>query len=344
MHRLFTDEGGEEFLLHELRRGWPDAHHEVERSGWVSTDAPLTTGANPALIAFSRQAFLDGIACEAPSINLWADRLAEAIIAAVPPEQPWRLHLWPAYGEGRAGLNRCGLIRDALMEKLRKKRRQLLKTLEETTEPLSPQTSLVQLALRSPEEGVLSVAVAPLPWQCRSIVSAFPEGAVPVAVDKGAPSRAFAKLVEAEQRLGHVIGKGETCVDLGASPGSWSYVALSRGARVIAVDRAELRTDLMRNPKLHFHCGDAFKFRTEARVDWLLCDVIAAPQRSIDLLLEWLREGRMSAFVVSIKFIGGGEYPLIDQLKAQAAPLCREFGLTRLSANKNEVCAFGVAS
>lgn len=344
MHRLFTDEGGEEFLLDELRRGWPSAHHKMERPGWVTTDAPLTSGANPALVAFARQAFPDGVVCEAPSINQWAELLATTIMDSVPSEQPWRLHLWPAYGEGRAGMNRCGLIRDALTEKMRKKRRQLLKTLEETTEPFGHQTSLVQLALRSPEEGVLSVAVAPLPWQCRSIVSTFPEGAVPVAVDKGAPSRAFAKLVEAEQRLGRTIGKGAVCVDLGASPGSWSYVALSRGARVIAVDRAELRTDLMRNPKLHFHCGDAFKFRTEARVDWLLCDVIAAPQRSIDLLLEWLREGRMSAFIVSIKFIGSVEYPLIDQLKKEAAPLCREFGLTRLSANKNEVCAFGVAS
>ncbi len=344
MHQLFTDEGGEEFLLDELRRTWPGAHRKVERPGWVSTDAPLTDGAIPPLVAFARQTFPKCIVCEAPSINQWADRLVEAIITSVPAEQPWRLHLWPAYGEGRAGLNRCGLIREALTEKLRKKRRQLLKTLEETSEPFGHQTSLVQLALRSPDDGVLSVSIAPEPWQCRRILSAFPEGAVPVAVDKGAPSRAFAKLVEAEQRLGRQIGKGETCVDLGASPGSWSHVALGRGARVIAVDRAELRTDLMRNPKLHFHCGDAFKFRTEARVDWLLCDVIAAPQRSIDLLLQWLREGAMSAFVVSIKFIGSAEYPLIDQLKTEAAPLCRELGLTRLSANKNEVCAFGVAS
>lgn len=344
MHRLFTDEGGEEFLLHELLRGWPGTHHKVECPGWVSTGAPLAASTRPVLLAFSRQAFLDAEVCQAPSINQWAERLATAIADAVPAEQPWRLHLWPAYGEGRAGLNRCGLIREAVTEKLRKRRRQLLKVLEDATTPFGHQTSLVQLALRSPEEGVFSVSIAPDPWQNRAILSAFPEGAVPVAVDKSAPSRAFAKLVEAEQRLGRAIAKGELCVDLGASPGSWSYVALSRGARVISVDRAELRTDLMRDPRLHFHCGDAFKFRTDARVDWLLCDVIAAPQRSIDLLLEWLREGRMSAFVVSIKFIGSAEYPLIDQLKKEAAPLCREFGLTRLSANKNEVCAFGIAS
>ena len=342
MHRLFTDTGSEEFLLDELRRAWPRTRHEIECPGWVTTTAPLGGEGDPAWLAFSRQAFLDGEACQAPSINQWADRIIDAVLEKIPADQPWRLHIWPAYGEGRAGMNRCGLIRDAFMERLRKKRRHLLRTLQESTEAFGAETSLVQLALRSPEEGVLAVNVAPLPWQRRAIVSAFPEGAVPVAVDKGAPSRAFAKLVEAEQRLGRFISKGQLCVDLGASPGSWSYVAINRGARVIAVDRAELRTDLMRNERLHFHCGDAFKFRTDARVDWLICDVIAAPQRSIDLLLEWLRERRMAAFVVSIKFIGTAEYPLVDQLKKEAAPLCAEFHLTRLSATKNEVCAFGV--
>jgi 23S rRNA C2498 (ribose-2'-O)-methylase RlmM len=54
-----------------------------------------------------------------------------------------------------------------------------------------------------------------------------------IAADKATPSRAYAKLVEAKLRLGRAIRAGETCVDLGASPGSWTYVAVTRGARVI---------------------------------------------------------------------------------------------------------------
>ena len=53
---------------------------------------------------------------------------------------------------------------------------------------------------------------------------------------RAAPSRAFAKLTEALARLGHWMGPGERCVDLGASPGGWSFVALGKGAQVIAVD------------------------------------------------------------------------------------------------------------
>jgi hypothetical protein len=44
---------------------------------------------------------------------------------------------------------------------------------------------------------------------------------------------------------------------------------------------------------------------------------------------------------VTIKFKGDDEYPLLSQLKEQVPPLCADFRLTRLCANKNEVCAFG---
>lgn len=79
---------------------------------------------------------------------------------------------------------------------------------------------------------------------------------------------------------------------------------MQRGARVIAVDRSPLRDDLMRSPRVTFHQGDAFRFVPEAPVDWLLCDVIAAPERSIGLVLEWVRERRCRYFVVTIKFKG----------------------------------------
>jgi 23S rRNA (cytidine2498-2'-O)-methyltransferase len=202
----------------------------------------------------------------------------------------------------------------------------------------------VQLLLTAPDRGLLSVAPAPMPFQFRRVVSPFPKGEIPVASDKAPPSRAFAKLLEAEQRLGCRIAPGETCVDLGASPGSWTYVALQRGARVMAVDRAPLRADLMRHPRLVFRKGDAFAFEPNAPVDWLLCDVIAAPERSVDLVIEWARHRRARRFVVTVKFKGHGEYAVLDRLKHALPPLCDEFFLTRLCANKNEACAFGVVA
>ena len=66
-------------------------------------------------------------------------------------------------------------------------------------------------------------------------------GIAETPADRDAPSRAFAKLVEAELRFGENIAVGQTCVDLGSSPGSWAYVAVRRGARVVAIDRSPLR-------------------------------------------------------------------------------------------------------
>lgn len=347
-HHLLCDEGSEPHLVAELRRMWPAVAQPSRLcvSGavhrWIASSAPLAAADRP-LLAFCRQALPGARLVAAPSINQWADQLAEATMRSLPFDQPWRLHLWPGYGDDRrAGENRCRLIREAFLERLKRKRKQLLRAFTESEAAFDPQTSLIQLALHSPEAGSLSVAIAPQPWQLRTIVWPFPRGELPVAEDKAAPSRAFAKLLEAESRLGIRISAGDECIDLGASPGSWSYAALARGANVTAVDRSDLRDDLMRHPRLRFHRGDAFKFTPESQTGWLLCDVIAAPQRSIGLLIDWLRHRRMSKFVVTIKFKGEDEYPLIDQLKHMAAPLCHEFHLARLCANKNEICSFGI--
>ncbi|MBN8418516.1 MAG: hypothetical protein J0L73_06360 [Verrucomicrobia bacterium] len=338
MHLFLADPDTAPFLADELRRAAPDAaQREIEGLG-ITADLPL----DGLLLAFARQTLPNAAEVQAASINAWADRIIECIAGVFPDDQPWRLHLWPQYGEGKAGQHRCELIQASLIERLKKRRRRLLRSLVESDAPLDAQTSLVQCILTSPEAGWLSASPAPQGHSLRSLISSFPRGEVPLADDKSAPSRAFTKLVESEQRLGRRIERGQTCVDLGASPGSWSYVPIQRGASVIAIDRSELREDLMRNPRLHFEVADAFKYKPPQTVDWLVCDVIAAPQRSMDLLLEWLREKRMRNFIVTIKFKGHEDYPLLDILKREAPPLCAEFHLTRLCANKNEVCAFGV--
>lgn len=337
MHCLYTDDNAERFLIDELRRTHPQHLHSQLAPNWVQTDAPLDQP-----FAFCRQALPDASDVSAPSINAWADALLHACVAGIPDAAPWRLHVLPCYGLGNAGQNRCDLILKSLRERLQKKRRSLLRTLVSTgtTAPWQQGEHLAQLCLLDAGLGIVSVCDA---HNHRQQVWTFPKGEVPVAIDKSAPSRAFSKLVEAEQRLGIFIQPNETCVDLGAAPGSWTYVPVERGARVTSIDRSELRDDLMRHPRVRFLKGDAFKFVPDHPVDWMLCDIIAAPQRSIDLLLEWLRERRAKKFIVSIKFMGADEYPRIDQLKTALPELCEQFYLTRLCANKNEVCAFGVA-
>ena len=333
-HLFLTHEKFETPLTDELK----PAEARCISPGMVISDAVLSPST---LLAFTRQTLPNAQPVKLVSINNWADQIIEAIFDVLPDHQPWRLHVWPDYGQGRAGQNRCELIRAAVVDRLKKRRRRTARLLSDELTPFSPQTSLVQCLLTSAETGWISVSAAPQPLQFRAIMSPFPQGHVPWAEDRNAPSRAFAKLVEAEQQLGLQITEGQTCVDLGASPGSWSYVALQRGAYVTAIDRSELREDLMRHPRLKFEATDAFKYKPQSIVDWLVCDVIAAPQRSIDLLLEWLAEARMRHFVVTIKFRGGEDYGVLQQLKKEAPQYCSDFRLKRLCANKNEVSAFG---
>lgn len=299
-------------------------------------------------VVFSRQVLPGAGLQKAESIRAWADLLLAVLEQRLPPEGPWRLLVAARYDtreSSHAGAQRCRLIAEALQEQLRKRNRARLRAwVRDPDRPAGPGDSLVQLVLTEPASGWLSVAAAPEAWRLRRNLWPFPLGEIPVAVDKTAPSRAFAKLVEAEQRFGRRIQDGEECVDLGACPGSWTYVAVQRGASVTSVDRSPLRADLMTHPRVRFVQGDAFRFVPEQPVDWLLCDVIAAPERSIDLVLDWVKNRRARHFVVTIKFKGDTEYGRLDVLKRELPAHCPEFFLVRLCANRNEACVFGSTS
>jgi 23S rRNA (cytidine2498-2'-O)-methyltransferase len=250
----------------------------------------------------------------------------------------------PVLRDASAGRQRADLVRAAACETLQRKRRHLLRRLRAEHAPFTPADSLVQFILTAPDAAVLSVALAPLPFAQRHLLAPFASGEIPLATDVAAPSRAFAKLVEAEHRLGRRIQPGETCVDLGAAPGSWTYVAVQRGARVTAVDRAMLRPDLMHHPQVTFQPGDAFRFTPGRPVDWLLCDVIATPDRSAGLLLEWLRRQWCRRFIVTLKTGDAASAEPLARLKSELPRLTSELFLARLCANKKELCVFGAAA
>ncbi len=338
MTHLLSDEDALPFLRAEVKRRHPAAVCREVGLRLLETDAVLT-GTAP--LMFVRQTLPDAVAMSLPSINAWARAVVEAAMGSLPDAQPWRLHIVPLYGDAKAGVQRARLIESAVREQLQKKRRSLLRALEGGVNPWQEETSLVQLLLSAPDDGVLSVASAPQPYERRAFVSCFPAGELPVAEDKSAPSRAFTKLAEAQIRLGRQIQKGETCIDLGACPGGWTYVAVQQGASVIAVDRTELRNDLMAHPRVRFIRGDAFKHVPDSPVDWMVCDVIAAPERNIALLEHWVKQRWMNHFVVSIKFKGESDYAQVDALATSVAPFCSEFRLLHLNANKNEACAIG---
>ena len=71
--------------------------------------------------------------------------------------------------------------------------------------------------------------------------SAFANGEIRFVEDRsGPPSRAYLKLWEALTVIGCRPGPGKRCLDLGSSPGGWSWALQQLGAHVVSVDKAPL--------------------------------------------------------------------------------------------------------
>ena len=98
--------------------------------------------------------------------------------------------------------------------------------------------------------------------------------------------------------------KGEVCVDLGAAPGGWTWAALNRGARVVAVDVADLKRHVENHPRCEHSLDNGYSFMPSKTVDWLFCDMIVKPMATLGLLERWLEQKACRKFVVNVKFRG----------------------------------------
>jgi len=176
----------------------------------------------------------------------------------------------------------------------------------------------------------------------KAILSPFVGGFTTIADDKNAPSRAFKKLVEAQKVLGIEIKENEKLVDLGACPGGWTYVARQRGASAIAIDRSPVREDLLHDPKVEFIKADAFTFKTDEPIDWIVSDIICAPERILELMNTWVKSEYCTHFVFTLKFQGDEGYGILREFKKEISKLSRyKIILRQLNVNKNEATIMG---
>ena len=149
--------------------------------------------------------------------------------------------------------------------------------------------------------------------------SLWPHGAMEFLEDKtNPPSRAYLKLWDLFTRMNVRPKKGDVCLDLGASPGGWTWVLAQLGAHVIAVDRSPLQTELMENSLVKFKKGDAFKItpRDFPEIDWVFSDLICYPEKLHEFLLPWLADSKPRNFVLTIKFQGENPYGILDLFRS----------------------------
>lgn len=141
--------------------------------------------------------------------------------------------------------------------------------------------------------------------------SLFPNGEIHFVEDHtGPPSRAYLKLWEALTLIGRRPGPGEICLDLGSSPGGWSWALQRMGAQVISVDKAPLTPEIACLPGIEHRQQSAFGLDplTVGPVDWLFSDVVCYPARLLALVERWLAAGNCRNFICTIKFQGATDH------------------------------------
>ncbi len=148
------------------------------------------------------------------------------------------------------------------------------------------------------------------------------------------PSRAYLKLWEAFTLAGVVPRPGDRCVDLGSSPGGWTWALERLGARVISVDKAPIDERLTRLTRVRYVQDSAFAIdpASVGRVNWLVSDVICYPERSVRLVERWIAVHPNAGFVITIKFQGQ-----TDMAPLRALEKIEGGRLVHLHHNKHEL-------
>ena len=153
--------------------------------------------------------------------------------------------------------------------------------------------------------------------------SFLPAGRIEFEEDhENPPSRAYLKIQES-LTMAHLLNKtpfpkeGERCFEAGACPGGWTWVLVGLGAKVYAVDRAELAPELMKNPLVTFQAHDAFTLKPYeiGKCDWVFSDVICYPERLLKWVKEWLESGLVKNMICTIKMQGEPDWEIIRQFE-----------------------------
>ena len=165
--------------------------------------------------------------------------------------------------------------------------------------------------------------------------SPFANGEVHFVEDKTSPpNRAYMKLWDAFTVTGIAPKPGELCLDLGASPGGWTWVIQGLGAKVISVDKAPLAPHIASLPGVTALRQSAFAVepRETGPVDWLFSDVICYPSRLFTFVEKWRLSGQVKAMLCTLKFQGDTDHETAARFAA--VPGSRLF---HLAHNKHEL-------
>ncbi|WP_120995367.1 23S rRNA (cytidine(2498)-2'-O)-methyltransferase RlmM [Stutzerimonas urumqiensis] len=177
----------------------------------------------------------------------------------------------------------------------------------------------------------------------------WPMGIPRLKFPREAPSRSTLKLEEAWHHFlpraewDARLAPGMTAVDLGASPGGWTWQLVNRHMKVSAVDNGPMNEQLMDSGLVDHVRADGFAFRPRRPVDWMVCDIVEKPARNAALMEAWIGEGLCREAVVNLKLPMKQRYAEVRRLLArveeglQARGLRVTLGCKQLYHDREEV-------
>ena len=137
--------------------------------------------------------------------------------------------------------------------------------------------------------------------------SAWPMGIARLRMPSGSPSRSTLKLAEAigeflgEEERAKRFSPGMTAIDLGASPGGWTWQLVQRGLMVTAVDNGPMDPALLETGQVKHRRADGYHYQPAEPVDWMVCDMVESPSRIARLAAKWIAEGWCSETIFNLK-------------------------------------------
>ena len=113
-------------------------------------------------------------------------------------------------------------------------------------------------------------------------------------------AEALIEFVDEKERARR-LAPGMTAIDLGASPGGWSWQLAQRGLMVIAVDNGPMDAALLETGQVKHRRDDGFHFRPAEPVDWMMCDMVESPSKIARLAAKWVAEGWCRETIFNLK-------------------------------------------
>ncbi len=341
-------QGWEDALIGELHAAAPDSTLHAAAPGLVvGTDCRPLRAAAP---IFARQwlphlTTIRGTSIKelVAGIGTWVDPTLDA------EPLPWVAHFgtpdrYTLDAERYVEIGpRATLLADAFLERMQTFRKRAMTRHQDWLATQRRRDAIVIQGVMTARNVVwLSVARPTRLPDGRFIPCVGPDPTTRIPHDATAPCRSYYKLEEALLEAGMAPRPSETCVDLGAAPGGWTWSALRRGARVIAVDAADLAPAIADHPNCDHRRDNGYAFMPARRVDWLFCDMIVRPMATLGLLERWLAASACRRFVVNVKFRGKDPSTIVVAARELAVRFSlARFAIFHLVHDRNEITLFG---